>query len=76
MNCHVDGASIVRRRSLWLTSFSCILGMERKRAHISLTVFEMKNEMRVHIWFARTCNILRVRGVIMHMPYLPLRKVR
>ena len=41
-----------------------------------MTVFETKNEMRVLIRFARTCNIFRVSGVIVRMPYLPLRKVR
>ena len=45
----VHGASIVRRLSLWLTRFSCILVMDRKKALISRTVFETKNEMRVHI---------------------------
>ena len=38
--------------------------------------FETKNEMRVHTRFARTCNIFRVSGVIVRMPYLPSRKVR
>ena len=50
--------------------------MGRKNALISLTVFETKNEMRVHTRFARTCNIFRVSGVIVRMPYLPSRKVR
>ena len=72
----VDGASIVRRRSVWLTCFSCIWGHAYyKKALISLTIFETKNEMRMHIRFARTCNIFRVRGVIMRMPYLPSWKV-
>ena len=44
--------------------------MDRKRAPISLTVLETKNEMRVHIRFARTCNIFRVRVVIVRMPSL------
>ena len=30
--------------------------------------------MRVHIRFMRTCNILRVCGVIVRMPYLPSRR--
>ena len=46
------------------------------KALISLTVFETKNEMRVHTRFARTCNIFRVTGVIVRMPYLPSWKVR
>ena len=72
------GASTVRRLSLWpwLTRFSCILVMGRKNALISLTVFETKNEMRVHTRFARTCNTFRVSGVIVRMPYLPSQKVR
>ena len=71
----VDGASTVRRLSLWLTRFSCILVMGRKNALISLTVLETKNEMRVHTRLARTCNIFRVGGVIVRIPYLPSRKV-
>ena len=43
-----------------------------KKALISLTVFETKNELHVHNRFARTCNIFSV----MRMPYLSLRKVR
>ena len=35
-----------------------------------------KRKMRVHTRFARTCNIFRVTGVIVRMPYLPSRKVR
>ena len=54
--CPVHGASIVRRLRLWLTRFSYILVMDRKKALISLTVFKQKNEMRVHIQFASTCN--------------------
>ena len=50
--------------------------MGRKKALISLTVFETKNEMRVHTRFARTCNIFRVTGVIVRMPYHPSWKVR
>ena len=33
--------------------------------------FETKNQIRVHIRFAFTCNIFRVGGVILRMPYLP-----
>ena len=72
----VDGPSTERWPSLWLTRFSCTLVMGRKNALISLTVFETKNEMLVHTRFGRTCNIFRVTGVIVRMPYLPLRKVR
>ena len=50
--------------------------MDRKKALISQTVFETKNEMRVHIRFVSTCNIFGVREVIVHMPYIPSRKVR
>ena len=50
--------------------------MDRKKGLISLTIFETKNEMRVHIRLARTCNIFRVSGVIVRMPYLPSQKVR
>ena len=54
---------------LWLTRFSCILVMGRKKkALISLTIFETKNEVRVHTRFVRTCNIFRVSGVIVRMP--------
>ena len=48
----VDGASTERWPSLWLTRFSCILVMGRKKALISLTIFESKNEMPVHTRFA------------------------
>ena len=72
----VDGASTERWPSLWWTRFSCILIMGRKKALISLTVFETKNEMCVHTWFARTCNIFRVTGVFVCMPYLWSWKVR
>ena len=72
----VDGASTVHRLSLWLTRFSWILVMSRKNALISLTVFETKNERRVHTRFVRTWNIFRVSGVIVRMPYLLWRKVR
>ena len=74
-NRHVDGESMGSQGSLWLTHFSRILGTNRKKDIISLTVFETKNEMRVHIRFVRTCNICRVRRVIVHMPYLPSQKV-
>ena len=37
---------------------------------------KLKNEMRVHTRFASTCNIFRVRGVIVHMHYLPSQKFR
>ena len=50
-------------------------GHGQRKALISLTVFEAKSEMRVHIRFACICNIFRVRGVIVRMPYLPSRKV-
>ena len=50
--------------------------MDRKKALISQTIFKTKNEMRVHIRFASTSNNFRVRGVVVPMPYLPLRKVR
>ena len=46
------------------------------KALISLTISETKNEMRMHIRFARTCNIFRVSGVIVRMPYLRSQKVR
>ena len=49
----------------------CILVMDRKKALISLTDFEKKNEMRVHTRFTCACNIFRVSGAIMCMPYLP-----
>ena len=49
---------------------------EKKDIIPGLTVFETKNEMRGHIWFTGTCNIFRVRRVIVRMPYLPSRKVR
>ena len=45
-NRHVDGVSIVRRLSVWLTRFSFIFAMDKKKGPISLTVFEMKNELR------------------------------
>ena len=52
------------------------LSVGGKKALTSLTVFETKNELRVHNRFARTCNIFRVCGVVMRMPYLSSRKVR
>ena len=54
-----SAAVAVRRRRLLLTRFSCILGMDRKKALVSLTGFETKMKMRVHIGFACTCKILR-----------------
>ena len=40
---------------------SCILVLESRKAltGITLTVFDTRNEMRVHIRFACTCNIFR-----------------
>ena len=70
----VNGASIVRRLTKWLTRFSCISVMDRERALIFLTVFETKMKC-VHIRFARTCNIFRVGWVIVRMPNLPSRNV-
>ena len=72
----VDGASTERWPSWWSTRFSCILVLGRRKALISLTVFETKNEMRVHTQFVRTRTIFRVAGVIVRMPYLPSWKVR
>ena len=59
---------------VWLISAAFWSWIEK--VLISLTVFETKNEMRVHTRFALTCNIFRVSGVIVRMPYLPSRKVR
>ena len=53
---------------LVVDSYQLYFGMGRKYALISLTIFETKNEVRVHTRFARTCNIFRVRGVIVRMP--------
>ena len=72
----IDGASTVRRLSLRWTRVSCILVIDRKKLWFPLPFFETKNEMRMHTRFARTCNIFRVSGVIVRMPYLPSRKVR
>ena len=62
----VDGVSIVRRLGLWLTRFSCILVTDRKKALISMPVFETKNEMRVHIRSVRTCRNFRVNSLCTH----------
>ena len=40
--------------------FSCLFGMDRTIALTSLTVFETKNKMHMHIWLAHACNIFRV----------------
>ena len=58
----------------WLVS--AVFWSWLEKALISRTVFETKNEMRVHVWLGSTCNAFRVRVVIVRMPYLPLRKVR
>ena len=58
---------------LVLPVFSSLI---EKKAPVSLTVFENKNEVRVHIRFARNCKMFRVCGVIVRMPYLPLPKSR
>ena len=64
----------VGRACGWL--FSAVFWSWVEKALISLTVFKVKNEMRVHTRFARICNIFRVTGVIVRMPYLPSWKVR
>ena len=57
---NVDLVSIGRHLSLLMTCFSCIPGMDRTRALISLTVFETGNKKHMDIWLASTHNILRV----------------
>ena len=61
---------------LVVDSFQLYFCHGQKKALISRTVFETKNEMRVHIRLQSTCTVFRVRGVIVRMPYLPSRKVR
>ena len=58
----------------WLVS-AVFWSWIEKKALISQTVFEKKNEMHVHTPLRSTCNVFRVRGVTVRMPYLPLRKV-
>ena len=55
--------SSVGRAELVVDSVSAVLWLWiDKKALISPTFLETKNEMRVHIQFAHTCNIFRVRG--------------
>ena len=72
-HCRPSGIamSMARRSSVsracgWLVSAVFWAWIE-KEALIFLTVFETKNEIHVHIRFACTCNIFRVRGVIVSM---------
>ena len=59
----------------WLVSAVFWLWIEKK-LWFSGPFSKRKMKMRVHIRLGSTCNVFRVRGVIVRMPYLPLRKVR
>ena len=69
-------ASIVRQLNLLFTHFSCILGMDRTKALIFLTVFETKNEMHsAHVHPEHSQGLLSRGGVLVHMPFPPSLKV-
>ena len=51
--------------------------MDRKKSPDFPDRFRNKKKVKiVHNRFTSTCNIFRVRGVIVRLPYLPSRKVR
>ena len=70
----VHCASIIGRLSLWVTRFSRILVVDIK-LWFPGPFSKRKTKMRVHIRLVSTCSVFRVCGVIVRMPYLPLRKV-
>ena len=69
------GASIVRRLSLWLTRFSCILVVDRKNKLWFPGPFSKRKMKCTRTFGWGAPATLRVRGVIVRMLYLPLRKV-
>ena len=61
-----SAAVAVRRRRLLLTRFSCILGMDRKKALVSLTGFETKMKCAYILGLHAPAKFC---GVIVHMPF-------